>query len=61
MICDDLTPPVPDDRRVLAIAVITAACTTVVTALATWAVEELRAKYGSKKPADVQPAKEEAR
>lgn len=37
----------PSEHRTLVLAVVTAAATTLVTALATWAVDELRSRYGS--------------
>lgn len=45
----------PDDgwHRYVVFTVVTAALSTLTTALATWAVDELRAKYGSKKPEPV--------
>lgn len=48
-----LEPPPPTDRRAVTIAIVTAAAPTFATALATWAVDELRAKYGTKRPSDV--------
>lgn len=45
----------PDDdgwHRYVLFTVVTAALSTLTTALATWAVDELRAKYGTKKPPD---------
>lgn len=53
MIHDDPTPPAPS----LAVIIITAAATAFATALATWAVDELRAKYGTA-PAKPEPTKE---
>lgn len=47
---DPPPPPPASDRRVLVIAVVTSAATTLATALATWAVDELRARYGTTKP-----------
>lgn len=45
MTCDEP----PDDYRDLLIVVVTAAATTIVTGLASWAIDELRDRYGSAK------------
>ena len=43
----------PDDGdgwpRYVVFTVLTAACTTLVTSLVTWGIDELKAKYGTKK------------
>lgn len=45
-------PPPPTDGRSLVLMVAAAALTTVVSELAMWAVDELRAKYGTTKASE---------
>lgn len=48
---DDSKPP-QSDHRAIVVAGLTAAATTVATALATWLVDEFRARYGRANPDD---------
>lgn len=50
--CPDDPPDDDENPRPVALVVVTAALTAVATALAEWAVDELRARYGSAPPRD---------
>lgn len=59
MIFDDPMPPPDNTRKTIAVAVVTAALTTLVTKIVEWGIEEVKARTASRKKEAMQTEKRE--